>query len=95
MRQQPVMRYSPCSCFLLIDAEDTVFTRFSLRYLAYAICAVLHLLELGLLKFIQSTRRYQKLAAWMSGYQKNFRRSTISSAQVELPDITDPKNDLL
>jgi hypothetical protein len=59
------------------------------------VCAVLFLLELGLLKLVQSTRRYQKLAVWISEYQQNYRLSTISSAQIELPDITDPENDLL
>jgi hypothetical protein len=69
------------------------FSHFSLRYLAYAICAVLCLLELGLLKLIQTTSRFQKLTAWMSDYQNKYRQSTISSA-IELSDIRDPKNDL-
>jgi hypothetical protein len=46
---------------------------------------VLHLLELGLLKFVDRTSqliRFQKLAAWMSTYKKNYRRSTIFSAVV-------------
>ncbi len=80
---------------LLLKCDAHVFTRFSPRYLPYAVCAVLFLLELGLLKLVQSTRRYQKLAVWISEYQQNYRLSTISSAQIELPDITDPKNDLL
>jgi hypothetical protein len=67
-------------------------TRFSRRLLVFAICAVLHLLEMGLLKLIQSTRRYQKLAAWMFEYQNNYRRSTISMTKIELSDITDPNN---
>jgi hypothetical protein len=57
---------------------------------------VLFLLELGLLKLVQSTSRYQKLIVWMSDYQKSYRQSTtISPAEVELPDIMDPKNGLL
>ena len=48
------------------------------------ICAALYLLELGLLKFVERTNgliRFQKLAAWMSKYQKKYRQSTISSAK--------------
>jgi hypothetical protein len=55
---------------------------------------VLYLLELGLLKLIQRTNRYQKLAAWMSDYQTNYRRSTVSKAKIELSDIADLKNDI-
>jgi hypothetical protein len=61
--------------------------------LAYAICAVLFLLELGLLKLIQTTNRFQKLTAWMSAYQSKYRQSAISSG-IELSDMRDPKNDL-
>ena len=55
---------------------------------------MLHLLEMGLLKLIQSTRRYQKLAAWMFEYQNNYRRSTILMTKIELSDITDPNKEL-
>jgi sensor histidine kinase YesM len=73
-----------------------MFTRSLLRYLPYAVCAVLFLLELGLLKLVQSTSRYQKLIVWMSDYKKSFRQSTtISRAEVELPNIMDQKNELL
>ncbi len=68
---------------MLVGAQAHVFTSFLLRYLVYAICAVLHLLELGLLKLIQSTRRYQKLDAWMSIYKNNYRRSIIPLAEVQ------------
>jgi hypothetical protein len=79
--------------FLFVTAEAVVFTRFSLRYLPYSICAGLHLLELGLLKLIQRTSRFQKLTAWMSDYKKNYRQSTISSA-IELSDTADSNNEL-
>jgi predicted membrane chloride channel (bestrophin family) len=73
-----------------------MFTRSLLRYLPYVVCAVLFLLELGLKKLVQSTSRYQKLIVWMSDYQKSYRQSTtISRAEVESPDIMDPKNELL
>jgi hypothetical protein len=48
---------------------------------------VVYLLELGLLKFVERTSqsiRFEKLAAWMSKYQKKYRRSTISSAVVSM-----------
>ena len=79
--------------FLFVTAEALVFTRFSLRYLAYSICAGLYLLELGLLKLIQKSSRFQKLTSWMSDYKTNYRQSTILSA-IELSDMADPKNEL-
>jgi hypothetical protein len=53
----------------------------------------LFLLELGLLKLIQTTNRFQKLTAWMSNYQNKYRQSTISP-DIELSGMTGPIKDL-
>jgi hypothetical protein len=67
--------------------QANVFSCFSLRSLPYAVCAVLVFLELGLLKLIQRTSKYQKLDAWMSSYKKNYRQSTIALTEIQSLEI--------
>ncbi len=67
--------------------QANVFSCFSLRFLPYAVCAVLVVLELGLLKLIQRTSKYQKLDAWMSSYTKNYRQSTIALTEIQSLEI--------
>jgi hypothetical protein len=68
-----------------------VFSRFSLRYLPFVVCAVLVILELGLLKLTQRTSKFQKLDAWLSNYKKKYRQST----EIQPSETANPENALL